>query len=345
MTHAPIIAQQLWFTAPHQVEIRSQLLPSLKDDELLVQTQCSAVSAGTEMLVYRNQIPADLALDASIESLQESTRYPLQYGYAAVGKVQQVGDGIDKSWLGKRVFSFQPHASHFIAKATQLMLVPDDISTEQAVFLPNMETAVNVVQDGNPAIGERVIVLGQGVVGLLLTGLLAQYPLAKLEVLDAIPARRDLAAQWGATQAFDPFAPADIANLKQSLASENRSGADLIYEVSGAPQALNLAIELTGFASRVVIGSWYGNKSAPIALGGDAHRNRLSFITSQVSSIAPNLSGRWDKNRRFDLVWKMIQKLQPERLISHKMPLTEAPQLYRSLDKNPEAIVQAVFIY
>lgn len=341
-----IFSQQLWFTGIEQVELRKQLLAAPATGELLIEVECSAISAGTEMLMYRGQIPNDMALDANISALQDQQKYPLQYGYASVGRVKKMGDGVDPKWLGRRVFAFQPHASHFIATLENVIAVPDDIAAEDAVFLPNMETAINLVQDGNPALGERVVVLGQGIVGLLLAHLLAQFPLAQLHGVDALLLRRERASQLGVKNVFDPFSSADIQTLKQQLAvAVNNNGADLIYEVSGAPEALNLALDLSGFASRIVIGSWYGNKTATVFLGGDAHRNRLKITTSQVSSIAPELSGRWDKTRRFDLAWQMLNSLRPSQLITHRAPLSDAPDLYQRLHQAPADIVQAIFYY
>jgi 2-desacetyl-2-hydroxyethyl bacteriochlorophyllide A dehydrogenase len=340
-----LIAQQLWFTHAYNVELRAQALLPLKPGEVLIQTELSAVSAGTELLVYRGQIPAHMALDANLESLQQHPTYPLQYGYASVGRVVQITAEVDASWLGKRVFAFQPHASHFIATPANLISVPDDISAKAAVFLANMETAVNLVQDGKPGIGEQVVVLGQGIVGLLLSSVLAQYPLSKLTAIEGIAKRRQCALELGVAQAINPAAATEINQFKQQLVAAKATGADLIYEVSGTPEALNLAIELSGFTSRIVIGSWYGNKSAAIAFGGDAHRNQLKMITSQVSNIAPELTGRWDKARRFELTWELIRKLKPEQLISHSVALTYAADLYRDLDQNPGEILQVVFTY
>jgi threonine dehydrogenase-like Zn-dependent dehydrogenase len=233
-----------------------------------------------------------------------------------------------------------------MAWSARIRLSTADIAAEDAVFLPNMETAVNLIQDGSPALGERVVVLGQGVVGLLATHLLTQFPLADLLCVDAIPLRRERALQLGVNKVFDPFSTADISALKQQLtAAENVKGADLIYEVSGAPDALNLAIALSGFSSRIVIGSWYGNKAATIALGGDAHRNRLKITTSQVSSLAPELSGRWDKTRRFEMSWQMLRNLRPSQLITHRVPLSDAPALYQRLHQSPAEILQAIFSY
>lgn len=354
----PCYAQQLWFTGLTQVEVRRQLLPPPAAGEVRVRVECCAISAGTELLVYRGQIPQEMALDANLDALQHSAKYPLQYGYASVGLIEALGAGLDASLLGQRVFAFQPHASHFVAPLASLMPVPADISAEDAVFLPNMETAVNLVQDGNPNLGERVVVLGQGIVGLLLTQLLARFPLAQLCAVDALAARRKRALQLGAQRALAPdsdwhalqsalqtdvealafsgaTALSAAADSTATLDSSTISGADLIYEVSGAPAALNTAIGLSGFASRIVIGSWYGSKSAPVVLGGAAHRNRVQLITSQVSSLAPALTGRWNKQRRFACVWNMLRQLRPSQLITHRAPLAQAASIYQQLHQAP----------
>ncbi len=347
MSAAAIKARQLWFTAPEQVEIRTQTLAAPAPGKMLVAAQCSAVSAGTELLVYLGLLPQDMPVDAMLPGMQQNASYPLQYGYASVGEVISIGAGVEARWLGQRVFAFQPHASHFMAAPDEVMVVPEDISTEAALFLANMETAVNLLQDGNPQLGEHVVVLGQGIVGVLLLQLLRQFPLASLGAIDTVAARRQRAEELGAHTVADPANATELAALMQQLGSR---GADLIYEVSGVPDALNLAIGLTGFASRIVIGSWYGKKSAPITLGGTAHRNRLQLITSQVSTITPALSGRWDKQRRFALAWEMIRQLRPQQWIGEHIAIDTAALLYQRLHKQQGAshvhdLLQAVFVY
>lgn len=333
------INHQLWFTGQCEVDVREGALPTPKEGEVLVKTLCSAISAGTEMLVYRGQLPADVMQDASIESLQQ-TQYPLQYGYACVGKVVALGAGVDSNWLNKKIFAFQPHARFFVSKPESFIEVPADITPEDAVFLANMETAVNLMQDGRPILGERVVVLGQGIVGLLLTSLLVQMPFTEILVGDKFLRRLELAHSLGA-QVFDPSAAAadEVARMAQ------QQGADLIFELTGAPEALNLAVELSGYHSRIVIGSWYGTKSAPVHLGGTAHRNRLQISTSQVSSIAPELSGRWNKSRRFDVAWNMIRRVCPSQFITHSASITDAAQVYQQIDQQPESLVQALLVY
>tara|TARA_R110001599_G_scaffold180569_1_gene373166 strand:- start:104 stop:1114 length:1011 start_codon:yes stop_codon:yes gene_type:complete len=331
--------KQLWFLGPESIETRVVSCPEPDADSVRVRTHCSAVSAGTEMLVYRGELPQDLALDAVLENMQQSPIYPLQYGYASVGTIDAVGANVAKDLLGKRVFAFAPHASHFLSDPSSLIPIPDEVAFEDAAFLANMETAVNLAQDGQALIGESVAVLGQGVVGLLLTGLLARYPLSKLLCVDGIQARRERALELGANEVF---APEQASAIEETLSEQ---GADLIFELSGSPQALNLAIDLAGYGSRIIIGSWYGSKSAAIALGGKAHRNRLQISTSQVSSIAPALSARWTKARRFDVAWQMLSALRPSQWVDSRCSLDEASALYKKIHKTPESITQALFTY
>lgn len=332
-------AKQLWFLGPQSVQVRAVSCPTPDADSVRVRTHCSALSAGTEMLVYRGELPQDLALDAVLENMQEHPVYPLQYGYASVGTVDAIGANIAQDILGKRVFAFAPHASHFLCDPATLIPIPDDVAFEDAAFLANMETAVNLAQDGQALIGERVVLLGQGVVGLLLTSLLARFPLSRLICVDGIRERRERALALGASEVYAPQQASLIAT------AVGEQGADLIFELSGVPAALNLAIDLSGYNSRIIIGSWYGSKSAAIALGGKAHRNRLHISTSQVSSIAPALVARWDKARRFDVAWQMLSALKPSRWVSTRCPIDEASALYKKLHETPEAITQALFTY
>jgi len=322
----------LYFDAPYQVAVREEEMLSPKLGQALVRTTLSAISAGTEMLFYRGQFPQEMDVDASIASLEEQSGYPLKYGYCAVGVVEELGAGVDESWLGKRVFSFQPHQSHFVADVDALFEVPENILDEDAVFLPNMETAVNLVMDAHPVIGERVIVFGQGVIGLLTTVLLRQFPLERLVAVDPVPMRREAALALGVDAAYVP----------DDLAEDDF---DLALELSGVPAALNVAVERVGFAGRVVVGSWYGQKPVSLNLGGRFHRERIELISSQVSTIAPQFSGRWDKARRFAVVWEMLGRIKPSQWISSRIPLWEADQAYATLDTRPQDVLQIVFEY
>jgi 2-desacetyl-2-hydroxyethyl bacteriochlorophyllide A dehydrogenase len=330
------VRKSLYFTAPRQVEIRQTSLPPLAPGQMLVETICSAISPGTEMLVYRGHFPKGLA--DTKDALSSDLTYPMSYGYACVGKVTKISKDMRHRWLGKLVFAFQSHTSHFIAKPEELLPVPEGMSPETACFLPNMETAVNLVQDAAPILGERALVFGQGIVGLLTTALLAGFPLASLVTSDCYPLRREASLSLGVSAALDP----DAAGFREHVRELLPSGADLSLELSGSPTALDDAIAMTGFDGRVVIGSWYGEKKAALELGGAFHRSRIKLISSQVSTIASGLHGRWDKERRFEVAWEALERIQPVKWITHRFPLGEAKEAYRLLDENPQETIQII---
>ena len=329
-------AQTLFFTAPRRVEVRENTLPSLKDTEVLVESICSAISAGTEMLVFRGQFPQ---LQDSHDTVSSELKYPLAYGYACVGKVIEIGKKVKKEWEDRLVFAFQPHTSHFISRPENLFPIPHSLEPENACFLPNMETAVNLVQDGAPILGERALVLGQGIVGILTTSLLSEFPLTALTAVDQFELRRNALAGNGKVKGISPEELK--ANTTQNDYTQNKF--DLTYELSGSPSVLNTAIEHTVFSGRVVIGSWYGQKRAEIDLGGEFHRSRIRLVSSQVSTISPELSGRWDKSRRFEVAWQALERIQPQQWITHRFSLDEAARAYQLLDENPQETIQVIF--
>jgi threonine dehydrogenase-like Zn-dependent dehydrogenase len=420
----------LIFTAPKRLELHEAPLPPLKKNDVLVETVCSAISAGTEMLVYRGEFPS---LTDTHDPLSSNLNYPLPYGYACVGLIRETGQDVDKNLRDKLVFGFHPHASHFIAPASSLLLAPASLSAEACCFLPNMETAVNLIQDGAPLLGERALVLGQGVVGLLAASLLREFPLETLVTADRYPLRRQASLAIGVDASLDPAAfnpPAEddlaagssLAETEKRLAPRASSPAsfdspshapqpdapqpaplgrdalqpappsrpdapqpappsrpdapqpapsgrdairslisqpdtsqqplhgytqnfDLTFELSGSPSALNLALSLTAFSGRIIVGSWYGRKKASIDLGGAFHRSRIQLIASQVSTIAPALSGRWDKARRFKVAWEALKRIQPQKWITHRFPITEAQKAYHLLDEHPHETIQVIFEY
>lgn len=330
-------ARQLWFTAPGKIEIRQQELGALAADEVLVRTKVSGISAGTEMLVYRGQLPEDLALDVSIKAFKDrDASYPLPYGYACVGHIQETGSALDKTLEGKKVFAFQPHASHFVSKLDQLIFLSEEISEEAGTFLANMETAVNFLIDGAVQPDENIAIIGMGVVGQLLNTALNQLPVKEITAIDAIKPRRDLAAN-------EKYTSSAASDDKALLDSE--TGFDLIFEISGNPEALNLAIQLSNFAGRIIVGSWYGNKTAQINLGGAFHRNRLKIMSSQVSTISPEHSLEWTKETRLQKAMNLIAELKVEKYISHRFPLSQADKAYQLLDEDAEKALQVIFTY
>ncbi len=331
----------LFFTGPGSVSIREELLPPLQPGQVRVQALRSAISHGTEMLVYRGQFPTELMTDETISALSGQFSYPLKYGYACVGRVIATGSPEVAAWEGKRVFSFHPHETCFDASPQELIPLPEDLPVDEAVFLPHMETAVNLVMDGRPLIGERVVIFGQGVVGLLVAGLLARFPLDCLVTVDRYPLRRRVSLQEGAGQSLDPHLSESARQLETLLPA----GADLTFELSGSPAALDQAIASTGFEGRIIVGSWYGQKRASLDLGGYFHRSRIRLISSQVSTLASHLRGRWDKARRFQVAWEMVRRIRPARLITQSFPFEQAARAYALIDQHAEETIQVVLDY
>jgi 2-desacetyl-2-hydroxyethyl bacteriochlorophyllide A dehydrogenase len=331
------------FQAPLSVRTIRETVPEPAGGELGVRIHHSAISAGSELLFYRGEAPAGMALDETLPALQGPAGFPLRYGYAAVGEVAAAGPEADPSWVGRRVFCFHPHASYGVMRPADAIPLPEDIESRDALFLANAETAVTLVLDGRPAIGERVVVFGQGTVGLLTAALLARMPLAGLFTVEPLARRRQASRESGVDGAY---APGELEPLRARLQADSDDAmADLIYELSGAPQCLDDAIAIAGMGSRIVVGSWYGNKAVRINLGGRFHRDRIRLISSQVSSLPPDLLARWSKNRRLEVAWDMLRRIRPSRWITHELEAGRAAEAYALIDQNPGEVLQVVLTY
>lgn len=333
-------ARRVSFRAPEEVDVTEAPVPEPDRDELLVETECSGISPGTELLLYRGEAPGDLPADETIPSLSGGLDYPISYGYAAVGRVSELGEDVENDWLDERVFAFHPHASHFCARPEELQRVPDGIPLGAATLLPNVEAAINVAMDAAPLVGERAVVFGQGVVGLLTTAILADHPLEALYTVDRYSLRRERSHDLGADEVLAPE-----ADLRNALSDTHREGADLAIELSGNPAALGAAIDATGYAGRVLVGSWYGNKPATLDLGGRFHRSRIAIESTQVSTIEPELRGRWDKPRRLALAWESLRRIDADSVLTHRLPVEAAPEAYRLLADHPDEAIGAVLTY
>jgi 2-desacetyl-2-hydroxyethyl bacteriochlorophyllide A dehydrogenase len=330
-----VLREFLTFERPYCVAIRQETLTSPGAGEALVKTVASGISAGTELLFYRGRVPAGMAVDVVFQRMDSVLTYPIVYGYACAGQVVEVGDAAHTSWIGRMVFAFHPHASHFVEAIDHLIALPPSFPAELAIFIPNVETAVNLVMDSTPLIGERVLVFGQGIVGLLTVGLLSRFPLSDLVTIDGYTKRRAQGLKFGANRSL---APDDLDSLRDY-------NPDLIIELSSNPDALNAAIQLAGFGARIVVGSWYGDKPATLPLGGPFHRNRVQLISSQVSTLDGRFTNRWTKTRRLHLALDLLPTLPLAGLITHRLPLHQAPDAYAMLDQHPEEALQVVFTY
>jgi 2-desacetyl-2-hydroxyethyl bacteriochlorophyllide A dehydrogenase len=341
-----LIRQAIWFVEPGKIEVREETLDEPGRDQVRVRTHLSAISGGTELLLLRGLVPEDLLLDDSIRSLAGEACFPFKYGYSSVGVVEAVGGGVDETWVGRRVFCFHPHESAYLALAAELMPIPDDVSWEDALFLPNMETALNLVMDAAPLAGETAVVMGLGMVGLLTTSILARFPLGMLAGVDPVLIRRQIALRVGADIACDPLADGRLLPISQAaVGAGSPGGVDLVIECSGAAQALDSAVSITGFEGRVVIGSWYGKNAVALHLGGRFHRSRIRLISSQVTTLAAGLSGRWNKARRFQVVWDQIRAIRPGQWISQRFEIEKASEAYQLLMDNQPETLQVILQY
>jgi 2-desacetyl-2-hydroxyethyl bacteriochlorophyllide A dehydrogenase len=326
-----VVASSVWFVGPRQVELRPEPWGKLGAGEVRVRPVASAISHGTEMLVYRGQVPAALELD--LPTLRGSFAFPIKYGYASAGRIVEVGPDVDGLRSGDTVFVYHPHQTEYAVDAALPIRLPPEIDPTLGVFLANVETAVNIVLDGAPRLGERVLVFGQGVVGLLVTQLLRRTGISRLTVVDPISARRELALRLGADEALDPAQ----LELGQDF--------DVAIEVSGNVSALDLALSSVAFGGTVIVASWYGTKPVSVQLGGPFHRRRLRIVSSQVSTIDAALQPRWSHARRLAIARDMLPHLDLAPLISHRFPIQAAAEAYRLVDEHPDKTVQVVFTY
>ena len=337
------LTRAIWFNAPRAVEVRTQELGCPGAGEIQVEALISGISHGTEMLVYRGQVPPDTSLD--LPTLAGSFAYPIKYGYASVGRVEVVGDGVESVSPGDLVFALHPHQERFVVPSS-LAWPLGDVPPERGIFTANLETALNVLLDAPIRIGDHVVVVGQGVVGLLI-GLLARRSGAgRVVVVDPFERRRQAALSLGADAAIAPS-----GHLLDHVRSAANDGgppdgrADVVFEASGNPAALESALDCVTEEGTVVVCSWYGTKPVTLDLGGRFHRARVRVRSSQVGRVDPSLAPRWDVARRTTVVRRLLRELPLERLISHRVPFDEAERAYKLVDEQADEVLQVVLTY
>lgn len=332
-------------------------------DQVIVQSLSSAISFGTESKIYGGQWPKGLDLDASLAGMTDAVRYPLAYGYATLGRVIATAPQFGaksttkgtaaKQLEGALVFCFTPHGSHHLVKAEDLIVLPELDDPRHALFIPNLETALSLVMDAAPIMGESVAVVGLGVVGQLVTSLLARFPLDQLVALDPDDYRRDLchsriansakaSAGSGSPQSFAVATADQLPELEQRF--------DAVIEVSGTLAGLKTATALTMPTGRVILGSLYGEDqqlSGSLPFAPHFHRSKIRLICSQVSSIDPALSGRFTKSRRMTYVLALLSDLKDQLspLITHEIPFAKASDAYGMLAAGETDCCQVILEY
>ena len=303
---APRTAHAFWLSAPGHGELREEPLPGPRPGEVRVSTQYSAVSRGTECLVFRGEIP--VSEHARMRAPFQCGEFPgpLKYGYASVGRVEAG----DPALAGRLVFCLHPHQDHYVVPATAVHPIPDGVPPARAVLAANMETAINGTWDAAPLIGERIAVVGAGVVGLLVAALAARIPGCRVEVIDLDEDRHPIANAFGATFATP---------------SRARSGNDRVFHCSGDPAGLDTALRIAGREATVIEMSWFGTRQVPLALGEAFHSQRLTLRSSQVGQLPAVQTPRWNAQRRLGLALALLADDRFDLLFGGDTPFADLP--------------------
>jgi len=313
-------ARALFHTAPRRVEIRELPTPRPATGEVIVNTVCSGISSGTERLVYRGEVPADLTLDDTIDALGGAFSYPFAYGYACVGEVAE---------SGQTVFAFHPHQDVFAAQASDLIPLPS-IDPASATLFPLVETALQVTLDAGTGYRDRVVVLGGGVLGLL-TALLLQRSGQRPLLAEPQAWRRAMASSLGVAAA----APEELG--KQEV--------PLVIDASGNPDAPAMALNMLAHEGTLLVASWFGTKPVVLPLGGAFHRRRLIIRSTQVSTVPARLSATWTRSRRRLEAIELLSELPLAELCTHVFAFGNAAEAFRAVDEGVPGLMHAVLDY
>ena len=305
----------LWFAAPRSVEIRGGRLAPPQPDEILVRTLCSAISRGTERLVFEGAVPPG-EYDTMRAPMQDGAfPFPVKFGYCAVGRVEQGPTGL----LGRRVFALHPHQDFFVAPVDAVAVLPDWLPMERATLAANMETALNAVWDSGAGPGDRIAIVGGGAVGLLICFLAARLPGADVTLIDPDGSRAKIAEDFGATHRSK--APAAI-------------GADIVFHASASADGLAAAIAACGLEATLVESSWYGARAIEAPLGGAFHARRLRIVSSQVGLVSQSRRPRWTHRRRLAKAVELLDDPRLDSLIGERVAFDdlsrEMPRLLAS---------------
>lgn len=294
-------ARAFWTVAAGRGALRTERLAALAEDQHRVRTLASGVSRGTEALVFAGQVPPSEYQRMRAPLMEGEFPFPVKYGYAAVGCTEG----------GRRVFVLHPHQDVFLAPAAMCIPVPEAVPSPRAVLAANMETALNIAWDAAALPGERILVVGAGVVGLLAAYLLARIPGTAVTVVDLLAERRSVAERLGCRFALPVDAPA---------------GQDLVVHASASEAGLRLALDRAGFEARIVEASWFGAAAPALPLGGAFHANRLRLIGSQVGQVAPAMRGRRTHGERLALALALLADPALDVLLDDETRFADMPE-------------------
>ncbi|MCU0884107.1 MAG: zinc-binding alcohol dehydrogenase [Beijerinckiaceae bacterium] len=301
----PIKTRALWYVAPRECAL-NELTIAAQPGEALVRTLFSGISRGTERLIFEGRVPASEHERMRGPGMEGAFPFPVKYGYCAVGIVEAGPSDM----LGRHVFALHPHQARFWMAPDRLTLLPDSLPPRRAVLAANAETALNALWDAGAGPGDRIAVVGAGVVGLLVAAFAARLPGADVSVVDVDAARAPLAAALGCRFSTDGAGIADC---------------DLVVHTSASAAGLNKAVSLAGFEGTIIELSWHGSGETPVALGGAFHSRRLKLISSQVGHVADSRRARWSYARRMAKALELLADERLDALISADIPFAEAP--------------------
>lgn len=309
-------ARAIWFQASGQAAILKEKLPELKPGMCQLETLFSGISLGTERLVFSGRVPEELHQEMKCPYMAGEFSFPLKYGYSLVAKITE---GPEEK-KGQIVHVLHPHQDRCMVRIEDTYVLPEKVPPQRATLASNLETAVNAVWDSRAALGERALIVGFGIIGSLVAQVLSFVPGVEVKIMDTNPSKLSLAEKLG-FQLFDP------ENSSESF--------DMAFHASGTFAGLQLAIDKVGFEGRVIEISWYGEQRVSLHLGGSFHSQRKTIISSQVSHIPAHLSRRWDKTRRKEFVFELLERSEFDAHITHCFPFSQLPEIYPKLFSSP----------
>lgn len=312
------MSQALWHLSPGVAALRPATLPAPGPDENLVRALASGISRGTERLVHHGRVPPEAASQMRGPMQEGDFPFPVKYGYCMVGMAEA------GPHAGRRVFCLHPHQSRFVIPASLCTPLPDGLPDARAALGANMETALNALWDAAPLPGERAMVIGAGVVGLLVASLLARIPGVAVTVVDRDPAKAALAVALGARFASPEDAPGEQ---------------ELILHASATEAGLRLALARAAFEARIIEASWFGAAMPTLPLGADFHHKRLRLISTQVGHVSPAMRGRRSYGERMALALELLlADARLDALTGPSIPFAELPaRITALLDPPPGA--------
>lgn len=302
-------ATALWHILPTESTLQQASLASLKEGQVLIKSLYSLISTGTERLVAKGFVPNSMYENMRVPFMKGTFDFPLKYGYSLVGKI--ISNGALK---GQLVHLLHPHQDYLIVDSQMISVVPNGISSKRAALASNIETALNAVWDSGVSIGDRVVVVGFGMIGGLLARVLSKIPAVELFVVEKNKFRARLAKKMGFK-----VNPANLKNL------------DISYHTTSSTQGLQTSIDAVGMEGKIVELSWYGTKETKVNLGGDFHYQRKQIISSQVAHIPFTKQVRWDYQRRKKVVWELLQDPLFEEHLTHEVLFANTPTFFNQL--------------